>query len=89
MQAERAGLRIIDQAGGIVRAHLEQHAHFKFAERFAAEETIHVVVSVARDDHVECRGSAFGDQLLSNAGRVAAVSASPEKNRSPLRSAAC
>src|SRR6267154_438369 len=33
VQAERRGVRRVDQARGITRAHLEGHAHFDFAER--------------------------------------------------------
>src|ERR1041384_8139453 len=38
VQTQRAGFGAINEAGGIVRAHLVEYAHFEFAEGLAAEE---------------------------------------------------
>ena len=50
VQAEVAGLGRVDEAGGIVRAHLEDDAHFKFAQRLAVHEAVDVVERVDGDD---------------------------------------
>ena len=61
MQTQLAGLGIVAQAGGIVRAHLEQDAHLKFTHRLAAQESVHVVVRIARGDDVEAVAGAIAD----------------------------
>ena len=67
MHSERARLRIVDEAGGIVRAHLEQDAHFKFAQRFLAQEPVHIVVAVAGRNDMNSQRRPFGDQVDSTA----------------------
>ena len=36
MKTERTGLGVITQGGGIMGAHLEENAHFEFAQALAA-----------------------------------------------------
>ena len=68
MQSQGAGLRIINQARGIARAHLEQDAHFEFAECFPPEETVHIVICVARGDDVKAQAAALGDKVVQLCG---------------------
>src|SRR5690348_9867921 len=70
MQAEHAGLRIVDQAGGIIGAHLEKDSHFELAERLAAQEPIYVVVSVAGSDDMEAETSALTDEVIQHCSRA-------------------
>ena len=64
VQAQRAGVRRINEAAGIVRAHLEDHAHFKFAERLPAHAATHVVERVHRGDEVNAQRAALCDDLV-------------------------
>src|SRR5437879_2856329 len=53
MKTQSAGFGIVAEAGRIVGAHLEEHAHFKFAESFAAEEPVHIIKRVEHRNHVD------------------------------------
>src|SRR2546422_500457 len=50
VHAQRSGIGSVYQAGGIAGAHLEQHAHLKFTQSFAAQETRHIIVAIAGSD---------------------------------------
>ena len=58
MKTQSAGFGIVAEAGRIVGAHLEEHAHFKFAESFAAEEAIHIIERVEHRDDVDAMARA-------------------------------
>ena len=70
VEAEETGFGAIDEAGGIVGAHLEEDAHLEFAEGLAAEEAVDGVIGVARGDDVEAQAGAFADQAVEDRGRV-------------------
>src|SRR5437764_652652 len=70
MKAQQAGFRIVDETGGIVGAHLEEHAHLKFAECLAAEKTVYAIVSITGGDDVETEPGAFADQIVQHDGRI-------------------
>src|SRR5438046_9721288 len=53
VEAERAGIRRVDQAGGVARAHLEEHTHFEFAQSLSTKESGHVVVGVTGNYEVK------------------------------------
>jgi len=59
VEAEVAGVRGVNEAGGIAGAHLEEDAHFKFAEGLAAEAAVDVVIRVHAGEQVETAGGAF------------------------------
>ena len=63
VEAERARFGGVDQAGGVVGAHLEDDAHFKFAERLPAHGAVHVVEGVDAGEEVDAEGAAFGDDV--------------------------
>ena len=73
MQTERAGFGIIAEAGGVVRAHLEEDPHFEFAQRFPAKETVDVIESIKHRNHVDAVARAVGDQFLKLRRRVGAA----------------
>ena len=62
VEAEVGGFGGVDEAGAVVGAHLEDDAHFKLGEGFAAEATGDVVVAVERGEQVQSEGGAFGDE---------------------------
>ena len=64
MEAERAGLRRINEARGIVRAHLEDDAHFKFTQRLSGHRAVHVVERIHGRDAVDAEAAAFGDEIV-------------------------
>jgi hypothetical protein len=64
VQAEGGGFGGIDQAGGVAGAHLEQDAEFEFAECTSSEEPAGIVVGIARCEHMESGGGAFGEDLV-------------------------
>ena len=70
MQSQSAGFGIVAQAGGVVGAHLEEHAHLKFAECLAAEKTVYVIVSITGGDDVETEPGAFADQIVQHDCRI-------------------
>ena len=72
VQAEVTRFWRVDQAGGIVGAHLEDHAHFEFAQRLAAEEAVHVVERVDRREDVHPVAAAFLDEVIEHGARFRA-----------------
>src|SRR5438105_8929426 len=70
MEAERAGLGIVDQAGGIVGAHLKEDAHLKFAKRLAAQKAVHVIESVAGEDDVKSETGSFRQKGVEERGGI-------------------
>lgn len=70
VEAEGAGFGVVDEAGGVVGAHLEEDAQLEFAEGFAAEEAAGVVVAVAGGDDVEAVARAFGEEGVEEDGGV-------------------
>src|SRR2546425_868549 len=70
MEAEGGGFRAVNQAGRIVRAHLEKDAHLEFRERLSTEIAVDVVIGVARCNDVEAKAGAFGNQIVENGGWV-------------------
>src|SRR5262245_46128486 len=70
MEPQHAGLGIVDQAGGIICAHLEKYAHFEFANCLPAETASQVVVGIARRDDMETEAGAFAYELVEHRGRL-------------------
>ncbi len=70
MEAERAGLRGIDEARGIVGAHLEDDAHFEFSERLAIHPAAYVVIAVDRHQQMDPVAAPFGDYIIELQCRV-------------------
>ena len=64
MKAEGGGLGRVDKARGIVGAHLEDDAHFEFAERLSAHEAIDVIEGVHGDQDVKAVGAAFANEIV-------------------------
>jgi len=62
VEAEVVGLGRVDEAGGIVGAHLEQDAKFELGEGLAAELAEQVGVGVTGDEEMETEVCALGDQ---------------------------
>src|SRR6185369_13701841 len=60
------------EAGGIVGAHLEEHAQLEFAQRFPAQKSIDVVVAVAGDNHMIANTRPFANERVQQRGWVAA-----------------
>ena len=73
MQAERGGIRRVNQAGGIAGAHLEQHAHLEFGQRLPAQKPVYVVVGVAGGDDMKSLGRAFADEIQQRGGGIGSV----------------
>src|SRR5205809_4146780 len=64
VKAEVGGFRSVNQAGGVVGAHLKENAQLEFAERLAAEKAVHIVGGVAGADDVESKRGSFADDLV-------------------------
>lgn len=64
VEAEAAGLGGVDEAGGVVGAHLEEDAHAELADGLAAEGAVDVVEGVDAGDEMDADGRAFGDDLI-------------------------
>ena len=63
MEAEAAGFGRVDEARGIVGAHLEYDAHLKFAQRLAVQPAVDVVQCVHRNNKVDAVARPFGDDI--------------------------
>jgi len=48
VQAERAGIRRINQAGGVAGAHLANSTRISIRQRLPAQEPVHVVVGLSQ-----------------------------------------
>ena len=64
MEAEVPGFRAVDQAGGIIRAHLEQNSHLKFAQRFFTQISADVIIGVATYQDMNSNTGTFGYYLV-------------------------
>ena len=64
VKAEVGGLRSVDQAGGVIGAHLKENAQLEFTERLAAEKPVRIVGGVAGADDVESKRGSFADDLV-------------------------
>jgi len=61
MKAEVASFRSVDQAGGVVGAHLKENAQLEFTERLAAEKAVRIVEGVAGANRVEAKMRSLAD----------------------------
>src|SRR5687768_17380564 len=56
--AQLVGGGRVDERGGIVAAHLEEHAHVELPERRAIERPIEIIERVAPDDEMDAERGA-------------------------------
>jgi len=63
VEAEGARFRGVDEAGGVVGTHLEDDAHFKFAQGLPVHRAVHIVERVDADDEVDAEAAALGDDV--------------------------
>jgi len=64
VEAEPVGLGRVNEAGGVVGAHLEEDAEFEFSDGLAAELAEEIGVGVAGEDDVAAEVGALGDDAV-------------------------
>ncbi len=73
MRSEPAGGGRVDQAAGVVLAHLEQDPQLQLAERLAVEDALQVVERIAPRQQAHAQAGPFSQdvaKLLSGTGRL-------------------
>jgi len=70
VEAERAGIRRVDQASRVALAHLEDKAHLEFAEAFSAQKTGDVVIGVDGSDDMQASRWTVCEEVVKGRGRA-------------------
>ncbi len=63
VEAEVTGFGGIDEAGGVVGAHLEDHAVGEFAEGFSGHGSVEIIEGIDADEKMDSVATSFGEEF--------------------------